>query len=186
MNIVKKSRAFTAAKPAKGSHKMSAEGIELILSMWVGGASNKEIQEALLQRYGIALHINMLAYYRRKYADELRRRYQDEYEEARVAYPGLETLAERLGALHRLIGTEFARGDAASCALVAKAVSLAGTMVYRAELRTLAEREARYMKENDYTRERLLMELEPAAPAEGDSDNRRGARVLDESFLEVE
>jgi len=144
----------------KGSHKTPPEAIRLILEMTVGGSSNGEIQKTLRDRFAISIHTNMIAYYRKKYREDLRKRYEEEYLEALTEFPEMVTLTGRLAMISRLIDAEYSKGEEASGLAIVRLFRIADQIVWRAELRRLAERESKYIHNSEEEHERILQEFE--------------------------
>ena len=144
----------------KRSHKLVPEAVKAILNLTVAGFCNAAIQSYLRDKFGVSIHQNMLAYYRKKHAEELRRRYQDEVIDARIACPELATLAGRIGLVDNLIKKEMAKGENCSTTVVVSAVHAAGTMMFRAEQLAMGERKATRKAREEDAREALLQELE--------------------------
>ncbi len=144
----------------KKSHKLTAEAITLLLDLTVAGLGNAAIIAAIRQRHQISIHTNLIGYYRKKYAEELKQRYRDEVIEARVVCPELATLAGRIGIADGIIQQELAKGEDCSSLVIAKTVGIVDTMVHRAELRAIADKETRQKVEVNERHDKILQTLE--------------------------
>jgi hypothetical protein len=159
VNLVKKAKVTDRGK---GSHKLPTEAINLILDMSVRGASNTAILEAIEDRFKVKLHQNMLAYYRKTRAVELKELYRDEIAYAK-AECDLARLVNRIGLLDQIVKKEMAKPNG-SVQLIARVVSQIGTMIYRYELLALKEHEQKKKNETEVfaseEHELMLQEME--------------------------
>lgn len=155
-----KSETSDGHPEGKRSHKLSPEAVKAILDLTVAGFGNRAIQTYIRDKFGVTIHANLIGYYRKKHAEELRRRYRDEVIDARIACPELATLAGRIGLVDTLIKKEMAKGEKCSANVVVSAVHAAGTMMFRAEQLAMGERKATQKSREEDSREVLLQELE--------------------------
>ena len=172
VNLVKKAKAIDRGK---GSHKLPIEAINLILDMSVRGASNTAILEAIEDRFKVKLHQNMLAYYRKTRAVELKELYKEEIAYAK-AECDIARLVNRIGILDQLVKKEMAKPNG-SLQLIARVVSEVGTMIYKYELLALKDHEQKKKKDADIfaseEHELMLQEMERQSHFSIRSEERR-------------